>query len=164
MKSLLICILLISNTQIWSQVYLINLGPTIPGESTLSGYTAYTEIFDVAFNTNYLNKAKPGLLSFRKVISKTSPLIMQELYNVKTIGAIDVVVLKLGNNGQKYSAYKLKNCIVISVKNINDTIEEIEILPTQFYIEYRPQLNTGGYGPYVSYGWNFGTNMYWDGL
>ncbi|MES2797027.1 MAG: hypothetical protein V4683_13740, partial [Bacteroidota bacterium] len=107
-KFIIIVFLLIANGQAWSQIQLINLGATIPGEALYQGYSNFIEIFDVSFNTNYQNHARPGLLSFKKMISKSSPKIMKAFYETQLIEEnIEVVILKQGGNGlQKYCSYK----------------------------------------------------------
>ena len=146
-------------------------GIDIAGESVVSGYTEYIEIY--GFNYNFsIDQTKPntvpvsGSLSFQKPKSKSSP----KFFICNTTGthftAIEIKFVKQGGQGGQqllnFMTYKFATGFVTSIADKNDFSEEINIAVRKAWVGYKPTLQPSGtLGNPISYGWDFFTNTTW---
>ncbi|MBA4850399.1 type VI secretion system tube protein Hcp [Emticicia sp. BO119] len=180
---LLISMLLLSTTLFAQTITtLIKLkgtdGNYLPKETEidLGNDNHYIEIYDLSYNFSnelFVQVNNPnvfpvsGVLSFKKLKSKSSPVFYR--YNVtgNHFSEIEIRFFKRGgNNGQQllsFMVYKFKICAVKAISDGNSLFEEIEMAVGGAWIEYTPSLPNGTLGTPTSYGWNFIKKRVWNG-
>ena len=83
-------------------------------------------------------------------------------------GFVDPEIAFAKPNPSSYATYlnfKAKNVKVLSIRDNGDFTETIELLMPQVFIFYRPtNTTTGLLDPQITYGWNFLTHAFWNGL
>ncbi len=141
-----------------------------------AGDNKYIEIYDLSYNfSNELfvqfNNSNvfpvSGVLSFKKLKSKSSPVFYR--YNVtgNHFSDIEIRLFKKGGaNGQQllnFMVYKFKIGAVKAISYADNLTEEIEIVVGGAWMEYKPSLPNGTLGPAISSGWNFTKKQIWNG-
>lgn len=161
-------------------------GAEILAETVTAGYSGnagdYIEIWNVNYSTinnrlittvPFLNnpntRAASGVLSFTKYKSKNSKIFHEKIVKGIHFATLEIAFAKAIPNSnplyQTYLNYKMTDIFVVSIKDSGEFTETIELVMKKIYMDYKPtNPQSGQLGTSITYGWNFATGVFWNGI